>query len=60
MSDEKCPKGGTHEWVDSPLVLLSNPPQYQAICRKCGKEKTWSGEYYDANEYYRIKEKFGK
>lgn len=44
-----------HDKVYSPVVLLSYPPQYKWICRKCGAEGIDTiGEYAD-NEYERLK-----
>ena len=44
-----------HEKVYSPAVLLSYPPKYKWICRKCGAEGIDTiGEYAD-DEYERLK-----
>ena len=31
-----------HEWVNSSVVLLSNPPQFVRKCSKCKKEERFS------------------
>ena len=48
-----------HEWVYSNIVLLSNPPIYQKICKLCGLEELQFGVYSGAKEEYsQIKAKF--
>jgi hypothetical protein len=42
-----------HEKVYSNTVLLTDPPQYQWICRLCGKEGINKGT--SDNEYERLK-----
>jgi hypothetical protein len=32
-----CP----HEWVMSDEIIMTNPPIYKYICRKCGMMKEW-------------------
>ena len=33
----KCPVCGSDCEVDTSMILTSNPPQYQAFCKKCNK-----------------------
>ena len=48
-----------HDWVYANHVLMSNPPQYPKICRKCGKEGCDRGEFVQmGNEYEEIQRKF--
>jgi len=48
---KNIPKECEHEWVYSPVVYLTFPPQRDRICRKCGKKEcvrsttTGEGEY---------------
>lgn len=50
-----------HDWVRSNIVLLSNPPQFPKICRKCGQRGCDTGEYVGVpSEYDEIAKKFDK
>lgn len=48
-----------HDKAFSSMVLMSNPPQYPWICRKCGQEGRDRGTLIE-NDYPEIKEKFNK
>lgn len=47
-----------HDKCYSPMVLASNPPQHNWVCRTCGEIGADKGEYYDFGEYERLVEKF--
>ena len=43
-----------HDKCYAPHALMSNPPQYPWVCRKCGLKGTDIGTYYDFDEYNRL------
>jgi len=54
-------KDCNHDKVYADYVLLTNPPQYPWICRKCGKKDVDIETYYDENESYSdIEKRFDK
>ena len=49
-----------HKWVYSPNALLSCPPKYKRICRKCGKREIVMGTDINPNEYDDVVKYFEK
>lgn len=49
-----------HEKIYAPITLLTNPPQYPWVCRKCGAGGRDSGVYYDTLDYETVRRKFGR
>lgn len=47
---KKC----NHDKCYAPHALMSNPPQYPWVCRKCGEKGTDRGNFYDFDEYNRL------
>lgn len=44
-----------HEWVGSPIVHLTDPPQQDFICRHCLEEKRDWLVFSSGPEYVRLK-----
>ena len=50
-----------HEWIYNNMILLSDPPQQQRICKNCGKQETIVTSGVSAhNDYDEIVKKFEK
>lgn len=43
-----------HDKVYAPYALMTNPPQYPWVCRKCKRQGFDRGEYHDSSEYHRL------
>ena len=58
ISINRASNNHVHDKCYSSMVLASNPPQRNWVCRTCGEIGADKGEYYDYGEYERLIEKF--
>jgi len=52
--NEEC----KHEWIASNVIYCSYPPQWDEICKYCGKIERRRGKRHNLNEYCKIYNKF--
>jgi len=48
LTPKECLKIGGHCYKVSPIVMTSNPPTYERICKHCGN-KQWGNQQPDVN-----------